>query len=206
MPAEPGTATRDRILDGAASAVTLHGLSKLDMGDVSRTSGLSRGTVYRYFPNRDVLLKQLAHREGTRFRQRLLDAIEQAPPGPERILIALEHATRHVHEHRMLQRILETDPALVLRELRAQFAGIKAELRPVLAPTLEKLEPVRRGAADVDDVVDWLTRLMLSAYLLPSASPDDMAGKLTAVFRTLTAVGPARRKGQAPRRRGAGRK
>lgn len=190
MPPGNEPVTRERILDGAAAAVTLHGLAKLDMGDVSRTSGLSRGTVYRYFPNRDALLRQLAHREGTRFRQRLLDAMEQAPAGPERILIALEHATRHVHEHRMLQRILETDPALVLRELRAQFAGIKGELRPALAPMLEKLEPVRRGAAGVDDLIDWMTRLMLSAYLLPAAHPDEMAGKLTAVFRALTAVNP----------------
>lgn len=197
--------TRERILDGAATAVALHGLAKFDMGDVSRSSGLSRGTVYRYFPNRDGLLGQLVQREGGRFRQRLLEAMEQAPPGPERILIALEHATRHVHEHPMLQRLLETDPAFVLRGLRAQFAGIKNELRPVLAPALDQLEPVRSGAAGVDDLVDWMTRLMLSAYLFPSASPDDMAGKLMAVFRALSPAGRSRRKTGTPRHRGARR-
>lgn len=203
----PGEATtRERILDGAAAAVALHGLAKFDMGDVSRSSGLSRGTVYRYFPNRGGLLAQLARREGARFRQRLLEAIEQAPAGPERILIAVEHATRHVQAHRMLQRILETDPALVLREMRTQFAGIKNELRPVLAPALETLEPVHRGAAEVEDLLDWMTRLMLSAYLFPSANPDDMASKLTAVFRALTPAEPSRRTTSTPRRRGARRR
>jgi AcrR family transcriptional regulator len=205
VPPTEATATRERILDGAASAVALHGLAKVDMGDVSRTSGLSRGTVYRYFPNRDALLGQLANREGTRFRQRLLDVLAQAPPGPERILIALEHAARHVHEHRMLQRILETDPGLVLRAVRRQFEGIKNEFRPVLAPTLETLEPVRRGAAEVDDLVDWMTRLMLSAYLFPSANPEDMARKVTAVFRALSPA-PGRKTTPSRRRRGARRK
>lgn len=193
MPPTVTIATRERILDGAATAVALHGLAKFDMGDVSRTSGLSRGTVYRYFPNRTTLLGQLAHREGTRFRQHLLDVLAKAPLGPKRILIALEHATRHVHEHRMLQRILETDPGVVLRELRRQFGDIKNELRPVLVPALETLEPVRSGAVEVEDLLDWMTRMMLSAYLFPSANPDAMAGKLTDVFRALAPHGPSRR-------------
>jgi AcrR family transcriptional regulator len=55
--------TRERILDGAVQAVALHGLSKLGMSDVSRSAGVARGTVYRYFASRDELLNALAARE-----------------------------------------------------------------------------------------------------------------------------------------------
>ena len=54
--------TRARILEGAATAVARHGLAKLDMSDVSAISGVSRGTLYRYFPNRDALLAEYAAR------------------------------------------------------------------------------------------------------------------------------------------------
>jgi AcrR family transcriptional regulator len=179
--------TRERILDGAAVAVARHGLAKLDMGDVSLTSGVSRGTLYRYFPGRDVLLAELAQREGVRFKQRMLEAIGAAPPGPERIRVALEHATRHVQEHPALQRLLETDPAFVLRALRREFPTIRAELGQVLGPILGELDLVRHRVVGTGQLVDWTVRLMISAFLVPEADADDMAHGLAAVCRLLVA-------------------
>lgn len=180
-------ATRDRIMEGAATAVARHGLAKLEMRDVSTISGVSRGTLYRYFPSRDALLAGLAQREGLRFKQRMLEAIEEAPPGPERMLVALEHATRHVLEHRALQRLLETDPAFVLGGLRAQFEALKAEFGELLGPLLREVKLVRRGVVTAEELVDWTMRLMVSAFLLPHPHPEEMAGGLTAVYRILSA-------------------
>lgn len=179
--------TRDRILDGAVEAVARHGLAKLDMRDVSTTSGVSRGTLYRYFPGRGALLAELARREGMRFKAEMLAAIEAAPAGPERILVALQHATRRVHGHRALQRLLETDPAFVLRGLREQLPRIAREFEPVLGPLLADVEPVRRGVATTEQMVEWTLRLMISAFLLPVRDPDEMARGLAATYRVLTA-------------------
>jgi AcrR family transcriptional regulator len=179
--------TRERILDGAATAVARHGLAKLEMSDVSAIAGVSRGTLYRYFPSRDVLLDELARHEARLFKQRMLAAIEQAPPGAERIRVALEHATRHVREHAGLQRMLETDPAFVLEGLRAQFASLKDELGALLGPLLHESELVRARIVGADQLLDWLLRLMVSAFLLPEQRPDEMTRGLTAVYRILTA-------------------
>jgi AcrR family transcriptional regulator len=179
--------TRERILDGAAAAIARHGLVKLEMSDVSASSGVSRGTLYRYFPNRDVLLAELARREGLRFKQRMLAAIEEAQPGPERVHVALEHVTRHVREHAALQRLVDTDPGFVLRRLRERFASLKQEFGAVLAPVLREVELVRRRIVTADQLVDWMMRLMVSAFLLPHPNPAEMADGLTAVCRILTA-------------------
>jgi AcrR family transcriptional regulator len=194
--------TRDRILDGAAEAVARHGLSKLDMGDVSASSGVSRPTLYRYFPRRDVLLAQLAQREGLRFQERMLRAIEEAPSGPERILVALEHATRHVREHPVLQRLLETDPGFLLRGLRLYFPNVKDDFAHVLGPLLRETQLVRRGVVTTEQLIDWMLRLMVSAFLLPHPEPDEMAQGLTAVYRIVTAPTAARQ----PKRRNATRR
>src|SRR5262249_18742223 len=98
--------TRDRILDGATEAIARHGLAKLHMRDVRVGSGVSRGTLYRYFPSRQALLVELSAREGVRFKQEMLHAIETAAPGPERLLVALQQAVRRVREHPVLQRLL----------------------------------------------------------------------------------------------------
>lgn len=181
----PGT--RERILDGAAAAVARHGLAKLEMSDVSVSSRVSRGTLYRYFPSRDALLTALASREGRLFKQRMLEAIEAAPPGPERMRVALEHATRHVRTHAALQRLLETDPALVLQGLREQFEGLKDEFGTLLGPLLRDVALVRRRVVTTEQLVDWLMRLMVSAFLIPDPDPDGMTHGLTAIYRILTA-------------------
>ena len=179
--------TRARILEGAATAVARHGLAKLDMSDVSAISGVSRGTLYRYFPNRDALLDELASHEGQLFRERMLAAIEAAPPGAERVRVALEHATRHVSEHALLQRLLDTDPAFVLRGLRDQFDSLKGELGALLVPLLHESALVRNRIASADQLLDWMVRLMISAFLLPGRDHEEMTEGLTAVYRILTA-------------------
>jgi len=190
-------ATRERILAGAVAAVARHGLRKLDMGDVCRSSGVSRGTVYRYFPSRDALLIELARHEGERLQAHLLDALAEAPAGSQRILIVLEHATRLVREHPALLRMLETDPGLVLRGLQAQLPRLKTMLEPVLKPLLASTELVRRGHVEADDLVDWTLRLMVSAYLFPHPDPDAMGRALAAAYGMLATPRrrpPARRR------------
>lgn len=202
--------TRARILDGAASAVARHGLAKLEMRDVSTISGVSRGTLYRYFPSRDALLDELARHEARLFKERVRAAIEDAPPGAERVRVALEHATRHVREHALLQRLLDTDPTFVLRGLREQFESLKAELGAPILPLLQESELVRTRIATADQLVDWMMRLMVSAFFLPGGDPEGMTEGLTAVYRILTApIGAApraRRQAQVPRRPSSARR
>src|SRR5918998_1502382 len=47
------------ILDGAAQVFALQG-EQANMNDVAAAAGVARATVYRYFPNRDALLDELA--------------------------------------------------------------------------------------------------------------------------------------------------
>ena len=178
--------TRDRILDGAMRAVARHGLVKLRMGDVSQSAGLSRGTVYRYFPNREKLLDELARREADRFQKQLLAELEKAEPKEERIRVALLYAARLASEHPVLRRLLETDSAFVLGFIREQLPVVRAVIHELLAPVLEESSLVRAGIATPQQLVDWLTRVMISAYLFPDPHPDEMVRALAAVHRALT--------------------
>jgi hypothetical protein len=72
----------------------------------------------------------------------------------------------------------------------------------LLVPLLADIRPVRDGAATPEQLVDWLTRMMISAVLFPAADPEGMARSLTAVYRLLTAPTrprPMRRRNPARR-------
>jgi AcrR family transcriptional regulator len=195
--------TRARILDGALQAVARHGLAKLGMSDVSEHAGVSRGTLYRYFPSREELLQSLAAAESERFQRRVVEAVRGAPAGEARLRVALQHVARHVNEHPAIQRLIETEPAFVLRYLRDQFPALCAATASFLAPLLANTRPVRRGVATTEQLVEWLTRMMISAVLFPAADPDGMARSLTAVYGLLS--GSATEPGAMRARRPAAR-
>jgi len=192
--------TRERILDGAMSAIARHGLAKLGMSDVSQQAGVSRGTLYRYFPSREELLQHLAAFESVRFQERVREALAAAPAGAARLEVALQQVTRYVREHPAILRIVETEPAFVLAYLRDQFPVLRATTGQFLAPLLAETQPVRSGLATTEQLVDWMTRVMISAVLFPDPDPDGMARSLTAVYRLLTGP-PAGRAAAARTRR-----
>jgi AcrR family transcriptional regulator len=170
---------RDQILHGAAQAIARHGLGKLGMGDVSSSAAVSRGTLYRYFSSRDELLAHLADREGRRFQERMLQALDEAPDGAEKIRLALQYAARFAGEHPVLRRIVETDPALVLTALRDSFTTIRAMVDGPLAPLFAQTAPVRLGTRT--ELVGWMTRIMISFFLSRTRIPT-VCADLTAVF------------------------
>lgn len=177
--------TKERILDGARQALARHGLGKLGMSDVCECAGVSRGTLYRYFATRDELLLDLSHWEAERFRERLLEAMQQAPEDEGRLRLMFEAATRHVQEDPALQRLLESDGARVLQGIRQQYGAIRQQLRVPLAPILERTAPVRSGQVSVDQLVDWLTRILISIYLFPGTDPKEQEQGLWAMFQML---------------------
>ncbi len=91
-------------------AIARHGLAKLGMSDVSQSAGISRGTLYRYFPTREDLMTGVVREEVRRFRERVQEALSDPGSNEQRIQIVLEQAAQHIREHAPLQRMLETDP------------------------------------------------------------------------------------------------
>jgi AcrR family transcriptional regulator len=81
-------ARRDEILEAAASVLASRNGASL--GDVASAAGIARGTLYRYFPNRESLLRALQAAASEEARVRLGEANLDGVPVAE----ALARATR----------------------------------------------------------------------------------------------------------------
>src|SRR5438309_11586228 len=103
------TSTPARILDAAFVAVGDFGLSRLTVEDVAARAGLSRQTVYRYFPSKDSLIVALVSREEEKF----LDAVRTAFLEHDDLEDAFRHAVRFVlayaRRHPLVDRLLGPD-------------------------------------------------------------------------------------------------
>jgi hypothetical protein len=106
-----------------------------------------------------------------------------------------------VTEHPAIPRLIDTEPAFVLRYLRDQFPALCGATGAFLAPLLADTRPIREGVATAEQLIEWLTRMMISAVLFPAADPDDMARGLAAVYRLLSRPAePARAARRRPSR------
>ncbi|WP_189132601.1 TetR/AcrR family transcriptional regulator [Wenjunlia tyrosinilytica] len=186
----------DEILDAARSCVEAFGIRRTKLADVARRAGVSRPTVYRYWPDIDSLVGDLLTRE-------LRALIEGARPaeggGNARALIIGQCAAtvRGLVEHSLFSRIIDSEPellatytfhrlgasqhealALIGRQIEAGHADgsvgpgdVAAQARIVLL-VVQSVATSRRLTADVLDI-DGLAeqlRLLLDGYLRPEGT------------------------------------
>jgi AcrR family transcriptional regulator len=159
---------RGRILEATYACVARYGLAKTTIEDAAREAGLSRATVYRYFPGgRDELLREVISWETTRFFVRLAEAVAGAGDFAGLLEEALLFAHRAVEEHDVLQKILQTEPERLLPTLTVESDRIRPLISAFLVPFLE--QESSGGAAAIDSALatDYVARMVLSFIASP---------------------------------------
>src|SRR5437588_12753639 len=150
---------RERILEAGYRCVARYGLAKTTVEDVARASGLSRATLYRYFPGgRDQLLRDVIAWETGRFFGRLAEAVAGAPDFPSLLEEALIFAHRAIEEHEVLQKVLQTEPERLLPQPTVESDRTRLFIRRFLVPYLER-EDLRPGVS-AEQAADYVARML----------------------------------------------
>jgi AcrR family transcriptional regulator len=178
--------TRERILDAAFEAVARHGLSRLTMDDVARLAGLSRQSVYRYFDSKDALIQSVVFREEEAF----IEGIRAAHARHERLEDGMREAIlfclRTAREHPLLDRLLASEPEVLLPFLTTRGGDLIARARSVI-------EDLASGWALGNDLVhrtaDVAVRAIVSYTLtLSQDDPRDVARELARILASALEV------------------
>src|SRR5438045_1444975 len=64
---------RQQILDGARQAFLEHGYDGASVNDIMRAAGVSKGTIYAYFPSKEKVFQALIFEDRRRQAERLVD-------------------------------------------------------------------------------------------------------------------------------------
>src|SRR5436190_3375993 len=152
---------RERILEAGFTCVARYGMAKTTVEDVARTSGLSRATLYRYFPGgKDQLVREVIAWETGRFFGRLAEAVAGATDFFRLLEEALLFAHRAVEDHEVLQKILVTEPERLLPQLTVESQRVLAFIAAFLVPYLER-EQLRPGMTP-ERAAEYVSRMLLS--------------------------------------------
>jgi len=176
----------DRILDAADEAVAEHG-SAIRIADVARRVGVTRQTVYRYFPGTEALLIASAMRSADGFIDRLAEHVG----GQRDPVAAMVESVAYAVEH------LAGDPQFENLLTRRQRDGVITSLTSDTALAFGR-SILRRFDVDwqshgfddaaLDELAELGLRTMHSLLLDPGQPPRDGATLHRFVARWL---GPA---------------
>ncbi len=166
--------TEERILDAARTSFSRYGLRKTAMEDIAREAGLSRGTLYRYFPDKEALYRAVNERETRSFLEEVAARTAGPEPFEEKIIGVLLTAIGFLRENPMNAAMAATDP-------EAFAAAISTNGRELLALAIDAVTPMVRDAmesgelrADLDpaQAAEWIVRVELSLISTPSVTFD----------------------------------
>lgn len=151
--------SRERTMEATLACIAEGGMKGFTVEDVAHEAGLSRATLYRYFPGgRDQLVSESVTWEVGRFFTRLAEAIDDAPDFRTRLEGGLAFAHRSLREHQAFQRAMASDQG----EIQARLAGIAPIVVGVIRSYLEPLLAEEALVVGVrpDEAADHLARLI----------------------------------------------
>jgi AcrR family transcriptional regulator len=146
-------------LEATLTCIARGGMQGFTVEDVAVEAGLSRATLYRWFPGgRDQLISETVTWEVGRFFARLADAIADAPDFRARLERGLAFAHRSLREHRAFQVAMASDQG----DIQARLAGIAPIVIGVIRSYLEPLLEHERLVDGVtpEEAADHLARLI----------------------------------------------
>jgi AcrR family transcriptional regulator len=175
------------VLDAAARVLAEHGYARGTTNRIAEAAGLSVGSLYQYFPNKDAVLAELVRRHV----QAGADVLAQLPvDGPlEDLLSAAVRALAGLHrEDQRLHRVLFEQaprPADVLEDLHRAEAAYVALLAARLAadPTVRAADPEVAARLVVWTLESLVHRAAAAGRLDDPGLLDDVVAMLVSHLR-----------------------
>ena len=162
--------TRTRILEAALQCFKQLGIDKTSLIDVARTAGLSRGTVYRYFSDRQSLIDATVERNTQNYYAEAADVMSYERTLVDQIGAFAEVFARNINNYR--RNWLVNDDHDLLRLLASDRDGGLRRMSTFIAPYVEDAKARGEVAADLDEraASEWIARMFMSLTVMPGSA------------------------------------
>ena len=178
-----------RLLDAALEAATLHGISKLSMGDVARRADLSRQTLYRHYPSKDTLVAAVVTAETGKLIEQVVAAALAETESQASLEAGLLTALTVLRDHPLLDRLVRTEPEALLPLLTTDSSPVMAQVRGVVEAILTEGNPdLTQEPVAMRRFADVVTRLLISYAVSAPDDPPEVVAHFLSTFLVHGAV------------------
>ncbi|BBX41976.1 TetR/AcrR family transcriptional regulator [Mycobacterium simiae] len=167
---------RDQILEAANECFTQLGIQRTSVQDVARKANVSRGTVYRYFEDRNVLIDAAIEFGAQRFYREVASAMAKKNTLAEQVGAMAQTHARILLDHRTRNRLMADDAELMRHMISDGDTAVRRSthfLEPYVRAARERGE-VGTGV-DVTAASEWLARIIWSFSTVNQAQTFDMS-------------------------------
>jgi AcrR family transcriptional regulator len=189
IPELPAATTADTILAATRRVIAERGPGKLTMSAIAAEAGVSRPTLYRWFPTKEELLAALTAYEGAVFDARLEEVIAAQGSPLRRVDAALRLLVTYL-EDLMGPDPIGADPAFAIQSLANAIEPRTQSLVRLLGEGLDAVPAVADGDLTREQAAEIFLRLVYSHYLVPHREPEVLLANLRSIVgmsrRTIT--------------------
>ncbi|OCB32797.1 TetR family transcriptional regulator, partial [Mycobacterium malmoense] len=156
------------------------GIQRTSVQDVARTANVSRGTVYRYFEDRNVLIDAAIEFGAQRFYREVAAAMARKTTLAEQVGAMAETHARILLHHRTRNRLMADDAELMRHMISDGDTSVRRTtkfLEPYVRDARERGE-VGTGV-DVTAGSEWLARIIYSFSTVNQGLTFDMTKPAT---------------------------
>ena len=178
-PRQPRSAeTVASILEAAAQVLEAGGFEGFNTNAVARRAGVSIGSLYQYFPNKEALTIALIRRETERFRADAVEALAEAT-GAAAIRHLISAAVRHQLRRPVLARLLDIEESRP--EFRGELSGLQA-YEQLLVAILRRDDLAAQACPEVaaGDIVAMMRGIIDAAGERNERDLDDLGRRVCA--------------------------
>jgi TetR/AcrR family transcriptional regulator, repressor for uid operon len=172
-------ASVEAILEATRRVIANRGPDKFTLSAVAEDAGVSRPTLYRWFPTKDDLLEALTVYEKERFAVRL-QAVVDAQTTPARRLDAAVRCLVTYLDDLMGPDPIGAAPAFARQSLADSLEPQTAAFVGVLGDALEMVPAVGLGRMSRHAAAEMFLRVAYSHYLVPHDQPEMLLSNLRA--------------------------
>jgi AcrR family transcriptional regulator len=169
--APPEDEAAERMLAGALGQIEDFGVRRFTIDDLARRIGVSRVTIYRRFAKKGRLLDAALLYELRRLLREIDASVERCETLEERLVEGFVSSLLILRGHRLLNRLLRTEPELILPLLTVRGGPVIAASREFIAGL------ARREAGEVtfdEEQLEVLSELLVRAVLSFLLTPQSV--------------------------------
>lgn len=169
--------TVENIVNAAQNVMMNHGTPRITAQEVCDAAGVSRGTLYRYFPSMEAVLEAVVLRLRTETDDELNHAMEGCETPTERFAAFLKYSVSN-NETRRGSQFLHVEPVFVIQYFQSNFDHFIKRVLIALESVFDAWEADIGTAVDRTAIAEMMVRLALSETVVPPSDGKPLALRL----------------------------